>query len=114
MVAVLVVDDEPGVRRLLDLVLREVGYRVSVAADAEAALQAVEEFDPDVVLTDIRLPGMNGMELAERIRNHSNRYRARIVLMSAYGRPCQASTEAFVSKPFDMDRVLAAVKGLAS
>lgn len=114
MIAVLVVDDEPGVRRLLDIVLRETGCTVRLAPDAETALTVVEEEDPDVVLTDVRLPGMNGMELAERIRNDGHHHRAHVILMSAYGKPRQAASEDFLPKPFDLESVVEAIREVAN
>ena len=110
MLDVLVVDDEPGVRRLLDIVFRQTGWTVRAAPDAETALKMVEEIDPDVVLTDVRLPGMDGTELAERIRNDGHHHHAHIILMSAYGRPKRARAETFLPKPFDLENVVQTVR----
>lgn len=113
MFVVLVVDDEPGVRRLLDIVFRETGWTVREAPDAETALRMVEELDPDVVLTDVRLPGMDGTELAERIRNDGHNHHARVILMSAYGKPRRARSETFLPKPFDLEDVIETVRSCA-
>lgn len=110
MSSVLVVDDEPGVRRLLDIVLRDTGASVRVAPDAESALAMVEELDPEVILTDVRLPGMDGVELARMVRNDGHHHRAQILLMSAYGRPPAMSADAFVPKPFDLDELVEHVR----
>lgn len=112
--AVLVVDDEPGVLRLLDIVLREVGCEVKLVADAEAALLELEKARPDVVLTDVRLPGIDGLELAQRIHSDENLSDAHVILMSAYGRPHDLSGDDFVPKPFDLDRLVARVRSYAS
>ncbi|MCZ2108521.1 MAG: response regulator [Dehalococcoidia bacterium] len=110
MSSVLVVDDEPGVRRLLDIVLRETGASVWAVPDAEHALEMVEQLDPEVILTDVRLPGMNGMELADHVRNDGHHHRAQILIMSAYGRPAAARSEAFIPKPFDLDELVESVR----
>lgn len=111
---VLVVDDEPGVLRLLDIVLREVGCDVKLAADAETALRELEKASADVVLTDVRLPGIDGLELAERIHSDENLSDAHVILMSAYGRPHDLSGDDFLPKPFDLDRLVARVRSYAA
>ena len=110
MLVVLVVDDEPGVRRLLDIVLNQPGWVVRDAPDAETALRMVEEIDPDVVLTDVRLPGMDGTQLAEQIRNDGHHHHAQVILMSAYGKPRRVPSGTFLPKPFDLDNVIQTVR----
>ena len=65
---VLVVDDEADARELITQVLSQAGYEVDDAADGFAALAKVSRYRPDVVLTDLRMPGMHGVDLLERIR----------------------------------------------
>jgi two-component system, cell cycle sensor histidine kinase and response regulator CckA len=65
---VLVVDDEPGVRQLSVRMLDRLGYRAEEVADAAGALEAIDALRPDLVLTDLMMPGMNGRELRDRIR----------------------------------------------
>jgi DNA-binding NtrC family response regulator len=65
---ILVVDDEPGLREALAEKLRYEGYTVEVADSAESALARLSSADPEVVLTDLRMPGLSGIELTERIR----------------------------------------------
>jgi CheY-like chemotaxis protein len=66
---VLVVDDEPNARRALAELLREEGYTVETAPDGRQALGAIEKAAPDLLLTDLRMPVMGGLELIERIRS---------------------------------------------
>jgi CheY-like chemotaxis protein len=113
MCAVLVVDDEPGVRRLLEIVLREVGCEVKLVPDAEAALAELEETNPDVVLTDVRLPGIDGLELAQRIHSNPELHDSHVILMSAYGKPYDLHGDDFVQKPFDLDSLVERVRGYA-
>jgi CheY-like chemotaxis protein len=65
---ILVVDDEVNARTALAELLSEEGYEVETAADAFKALGKVESFAPDVVLTDLKMPGMDGIELVQRLR----------------------------------------------
>ena len=65
---VLVVDDEADARELITQVLSQAGYEVDEAADGFAALAKVSGYRPDIVLTDLRMPGMHGVDLCERIR----------------------------------------------
>lgn len=65
---VLVVDDDADARELFSLVLSQAGFQVDDAADGFAALAKVSHVCPDAVLTDLRMPGMDGIDLAQRIR----------------------------------------------
>ncbi len=65
---VLLVDDEASIRRFVSASLRAEGYGVSLAADGEEALQAAEETMPDLVILDIRMPKMDGIEVCRKIR----------------------------------------------
>ena len=65
---VLLVDDEEGIRKVLGISLADVGYEVHTAGDGRVALQMVNDLLPDIVLTDIRMPGMNGIDLLKSIK----------------------------------------------
>jgi len=65
---VLLVDDEEGIRKVLGITLADVGYEVYTAGDGRVALQMVNDLLPDIVLTDIRMPGMNGIDLLKSIK----------------------------------------------
>jgi DNA-binding response OmpR family regulator len=102
---VLVVEDEPTLRCLLREGLTDEGYGVYTAENAHEALRALEEDQADIVLLDLMLPGMGGLELASQIRK---RWPIWIVAMSASPalldradhHPC---VDGSVSKPFDWD-----------
>jgi len=68
---ILIVDDEAGIRRILSRTLEKQGFEVFTAASAEAALIELGKHQPDLVLSDIRMPGMTGVEMAKRIKEHS-------------------------------------------
>ena len=108
--AVLVVDDEPNMRHMLNALLAKNGYSVEVAADGAAALELLGKRDFDYILSDVRMPGMDGLELLERITDGGSR--ATVIMMSAYG-TTELAIEAmkkgaydYISKPFKMDEVL--------
>lgn len=109
MCSILIVDDEPGVLRMLGLLLRQSGCQVTMVPTAEAALAVLDSLHPDLVLTDVRLPGMDGVELAHRIRSSRDMRETTVLLMSAYGRPPRTEEDEFLPKPFDLDRLLGIV-----
>ena len=80
---VLVVDDEENLRVVLRTLLRRHGYEVETAASGEEALGMVDSFGPDVVLTDVRMPKMGGLDLLSTLKAKGND--ATVIVMSAYG-----------------------------
>lgn len=79
---VLIVDDDPSFLRYLDLRLQLEGYQTYMAASAEDALGAVESFAPTLVIADVVLPGMNGLELVRRLRADSRHRRLPILILT--------------------------------
>ncbi|HYJ78604.1 MAG TPA: sigma-54 dependent transcriptional regulator [Longimicrobiaceae bacterium] len=107
---VLVIDDEAGLRHTLLLILRDEGYRVAVADDGEAGLRSALAEAPDLILCDIRMPRMGGLEFLQRYQEAGGP--ALVVMMSAYG-TLDNAVEAmrrgaydYISKPFNADEVL--------
>ncbi len=107
---ILVVDDELGLRHTLSLILGDEGHDVTVAGDAAEAIQQLESLRPDVILCDVRMPGMDGFAFLDRYREMGGT--ALVIMMSAYGDDT-AAVEAirrgaydFISKPFHADQVL--------
>ena len=110
---VLVVDDEPQITRVLKTVLTSQGYQVRVAAEGESALSNVSEWRPELVITDLYMPRMDGVELCRRIRALSA---VPIIVLSVKGEE-KAKVEAldcgaddYVTKPFGIDELLARVR----
>lgn len=113
MSSILVVDDEPaicwGVKQLLE---RE-GHRVSILSSGEAALKAVADHKPDLMLMDVRLPGISGLEALDRVRElHPD---LPIVIMTAFGQleiavqVMRHTGVDYLAKPFDLDQVAGVV-----
>lgn len=110
---VLVVDDNEDCRRALASFLEASGYRVGEATDGEEAVRAAREFAPDLILLDIMMPGVDGLEAARRIRGTHEFDGVRIVAITAMEGAEQASLaagcDACVSKPLDMSEFPARV-----
>ena len=113
---ILIVDDEPAVRQLTAEMLEPHGFHVVMAADAATALELVERgHPPDVVLTDLTLPGMDGAELARRLR--AARPRLPVLLMSGYSEEYLRREDLLdfegvvLQKPFRPDQLVAAIEG---
>ncbi|MGD8859038.1 MAG: PAS domain-containing protein [Myxococcales bacterium] len=106
---VLVVDDLRQVRRVAALSLRGAGYAVAEAADAEEALSLIDRGHFDLVLTDVRMPGRDGVQLAEELAER--RPGLPVVLMSGYAdAPVERTGLTVLFKPFSPDRLLAEVR----
>ena len=110
---VLVVDDEPQITRVLRVTLGAQGWDVRTAAEGDAALDLLHDWHPDLVITDLAMPHMTGIELCRRIRKESS---VPIIVLSVKGEE-QAKIEAldagaddFVTKPFSSGELLARVR----
>ena len=113
MTRVLVVEDERGLRRALGINLRARDYEVTLAADGRSALTAASRQPPDVVVLDLGLPDIDGVEVIEALRGWSQ---APIIVLSARsGEPdkvvaLDAGADDYVTKPFGMDELLARLR----
>jgi two-component system, NtrC family, response regulator AtoC len=111
---VLVVDDEENLRLVLRTLLRRHGYEVETAPTGEEALTLVDSFGPDVVLTDVRMPKMGGLDLLATLKAKGNE--ATVIVMSAYGNmdlaleAMKAGAYDYVQKPFKPDEIVLALK----
>lgn len=114
MTAVLVVDDEPTLRTVVAELLRDEGYAVVAVGDGAAALAALAEVVPDLVLMDVMMPGMDGRAAYLAMRAHPAGAALPIVFASAGADPADLPADAvFLRKPFDLDDLLALVARLA-
>lgn len=110
---ILIVDDERQITRVLSRGLSTKGYDVHVAADGEAALQTFSDWHPDLIVTDLSMPNMNGLELCRRLRAFSD---VPIIVLSVKGEErakveaLDAGADDYVTKPFGIDELLARIR----
>ncbi len=111
----LVVDDEPFVRTTLSLLLRLEGHDVTTAADGQAGLQAALAQLPDVILSDLHMPGMDGQALLAAVRADKRLVRTRIVLLTGDTQLAPAlagAPDAVLIKPFTREQLHQALDAL--
>ncbi|KGK86664.1 chemotaxis protein CheY [Desulfosporosinus sp. HMP52] len=106
MAKILVVDDQLGVRRLLFETFREDQHEVEMAANGEEAVELLKSFKPNLILMDMKMPGMNGIETLRQIRSLDRH--VGVIMMTAYG-DAQNMEQAkelgilhYLGKPFDL------------
>ncbi|MGH2906813.1 MAG: response regulator [Solirubrobacterales bacterium] len=104
---VLLVEDNATSSKLAAFLLRANGYDVTAAPDAESALEAIHRQPPDVVLMDIQLPGIDGLELVRRLRAYPSARNLLIIAVTAYAmkgdqeRALSAGCDDYITKPID-------------
>jgi two-component system KDP operon response regulator KdpE len=110
---ILVVDDESQITRVLRTSLSSHGYDIRVANDGETALEIMKDWTPDLVITDLAMPNMDGLELCRRLRTKTQ---VPIIVLSVRGeertkvKALDAGADDYVTKPFGMEELLARVR----
>jgi two-component system, OmpR family, KDP operon response regulator KdpE len=110
---ILVVDDEPQITRVLRTTLSAQGYDLRVADSAETALEIMKDWTPDLVITDLAMPQMDGLELCRKVRAKSD---MPIIVLSVRGeertkvQALDAGADDYVTKPFGINELLARVR----
>lgn len=110
---ILVVDDEPQITRVLRTSLSSQGYDIRVANDGETALEIMKDWAPDLVITDLSMPNMDGLELCRRLRPSTQ---VPIIVLSVRGeertkvQALDAGADDYVTKPFGIEELLARVR----
>ncbi len=106
--AVLVVDDDPAILEVLSEILADEGFTVRTARDGQQALARAVELPPDLILTDLMMPVVDGHALVTRLREHPQIAHIPVLLMSAAGHQREGdSFDAFIAKPFNIDALVA-------
>jgi two-component system, NtrC family, response regulator len=117
MYSILVVDDEPNYLVVLSELLKDEGFEVFTAADGESGLQIVENVDLDLVITDMQMPGINGLQLLERVKEQKEELP--VIVITAFAevdkavQAMQAGAFSYLAKPFSNDELIVTLKKAA-
>lgn len=115
---ILIVEDEPNIVLPLQFSLEQKGYRVITAASGEVALEILATHTPELILLDIMLPGIDGYEVCQNVRENHDLRETKIIYLSAMGRDIDVAkgialaADAYIVKPFSILDVLEKVKEL--
>jgi two-component system response regulator MtrA len=110
---ILVVDDDQAIAEMVGIVLRGKGFEVITTVDGASALEAFDRVGPDLVLLDLMLPGMDGIEVCRRLRRQSG---VPIIMLTARSDTAdvveglEAGADDYLTKPFDTDELVARIK----
>jgi two-component system, response regulator, stage 0 sporulation protein F len=110
----LIVDDQFGIRILLNEIFQKEGYQTFQAANGVQALNLVQNESPELVILDMKIPGMDGLEILKRVKKINASIK--VIIMTAYGEldmiqeAIDHGAITHFSKPFDIDEIIAAVK----
>ncbi len=113
---VLIVDDEKNLTQAMRRLLSAEGYRAEVAASGEIALEAIKELSYDIILLDINMPGMNGLEAFKKLRKVSPK--SKVIMITGYGKTLKALVEearelgvhSIIDKPFKINQITDAIQ----
>ena len=114
MPAILVVDDELSMREFLNILLEKEGYEVTTASDASSAMDLIQNQNFDLVISDIKMPGLGGLSLLEKIKEMNNS--TPVIMITAYASPENAVIAMkngafdYITKPFKVDEIIRIIK----
>ncbi len=117
---ILAVDDSRTMRSMLDQVLREAGFEVELAEDGQHGVERLEEVDPDVVITDINMPRMDGFGFINAVRADRRRRGLPILVLTTESaetlkeKARKAGATGWIVKPFDEEKLVAAIRKVAA
>ena len=113
---ILVIEDEPDIRELIHFNLNKLDYNVQLASNGEKGLKEARAFEPDLILLDLMLPGIQGIDVCRVIKSDLNLKNTPIIILSALGQEedivkgLDAGADDYVSKPFSLDILNARIK----
>jgi DNA-binding response OmpR family regulator len=113
---ILIVDDEPSIVVPIQFLMQQQGYNVLVAENGHDALDMIYKYNPDLVLLDIMLPGIDGYEVCEIVRLNPKLREVKIIFLTAKGREVEIAkglalgADAYITKPFSNAELVAKVK----
>lgn len=115
---ILVVDDEPSITRLVRMILEVAGYEVRTALGGEQALAEAELWEPELVVLDIMMPGLDGYQVCKTLKKQRETRRIKVLFLTALGSPentgngYAAGADEYMVKPFDTDVLLKKIQVL--
>lgn len=115
---ILIVEDEESLLKLESILLSTRGYQVTGVKDGLAALMEIERENPDLVLLDIMMPGIDGFEVCRRIKDNPDTAGIPVVMLTAkkstadQNRGAEVGADAYVTKPFKSGRIIEIIEGL--
>jgi DNA-binding response OmpR family regulator len=109
--SILIIDDDLALQAMLEMALQNEGYRVTGASDGQEGLKLIETFQPDLVISDIMMPNMDGVEMFQRIKEHLQDDGIPIIIITALNRKpwfadLEAEGAAIFQKPFEIGKLI--------
>lgn len=117
---ILAIDDSRTMRMMLQIALKEAGFEVCLAEDGQLGLDALEDFTPDVIITDINMPILDGFGVIEGVRKHPMHGSIPVLCLTTESAPelkaraRQAGATGWIVKPFDKDKLVNAIHRVAA
>tara|TARA_B100001175_G_scaffold12321_1_gene9591 strand:+ start:133 stop:837 length:705 start_codon:yes stop_codon:yes gene_type:complete len=115
---ILIIEDEPDIRDLLEFHLKKEGYKVLTSSDGEKGLKAALKESPNLILLDLLLPGIKGLDVCRVLKNDVNTSQINIIMVTALGQEenivkgLETGADDYVSKPFNMSILLARISAV--
>jgi DNA-binding response OmpR family regulator len=109
---ILVVDDEPNIALALEFLMEKQGFEVKKAYNGKQALESLIDFQADIIILDVMMPGMDGFEVAKKIRKNQDLADSHIIFLTAKGTTSdkmagyQSGAEIYLTKPFDNEELV--------
>lgn len=116
---ILLVDDEPSILVALEFLVKKEGYTVYIATDGKDALKKIEQIKPRLIVLDIMMPGMDGFEVAKKIRASKDLDQIPIIFLTAKGtqedrlKGYESGGEVYITKPFDNQHLIDTINEVA-
>jgi DNA-binding response OmpR family regulator len=120
MQKILVAEDQSDLREMIGLTLSMAGYQVNTAPDGEAALREAAQFQPDLIILDVHMPGLSGCQVCAELQKESDLQRIPVLLMSGQASNeeihtgLEAGAQEYIRKPFELNQLIERVGVLLS